>query len=660
MLGNMQFKQKLMLLVFLPVLISCLLLTQQVVKSYKAVDASGRLAINIELITVNSALVHELQKERGATAGFLGSGGTKFSDVLSKQRSNTDAALGAWRTFIAAHSFEGKALNDMLSKARNDMGSLTAMRQRVSSLSVGTKEAISFYTGANANLLSSGVKAAAYSNDVGLVRATLAYANFQQSKERAGIERAVLSNTFARDAFGDGMFARFVTLVTEQAVFANQFFDLATPEHQALLRKVQSSSEARAVKSYRDVAMAKASTGGFDREGTQWFKAATERINLLKKTEDQLAVDLISAATTYRDQQVERLALFAAILLATLVIVALMSWLIIRGLHRQMDALSQVMERVSDHKDLTCRVTVYGDDELGQVARSLNDTLDHFSDAIRQLNSSCAMLVNIADETREAVNHSAAKLEDQRARTTQVAAAVEELSVSVKQVAGSTVAAAERSGRASSLASSGRDTVKASVMSVNNLSTDIQHLSDVVGRLNDSSVNISNVIDVINGVSDQIGLLSLNAAIEAARAGEQGRGFAVVADEVRTLAQRTQNSTTEIAEIIQELQREVGVAFKLVEQNLAKMRDTVEHTNHVEISLDEIVGSVSHITDMSNQIAAASEEQAAVIEDASHSLTVIDHNADDVVSAGDQIRSSADRLAEMSLELQGLVRKFVV
>lgn len=102
------------------------------------------------------------------------------------------------------------------------------------------------------------------------------------------------------------------------------------------------------------------------------------------------------------------------------------------------------------------------------------------------------------------------------------------------------------------------------------------------------------------------------------------------------------------------------MVFKLVEQNLARMRDTVERTSHVEISLDEIVGSVSHITNMSNQIAAASKEEAAVIEDASHSLTVIDHNADDVVSAGDQISSSVDRLEKMSLELQGLVRKLVV
>ncbi|RVU32564.1 methyl-accepting chemotaxis protein [Neptunomonas marina] len=660
MLGNMQFKQKLMLLVFLPVLVSSLLLIQQVMKSYRAVDNSTRLAVDIELITVNSALVHELQKERGATAGFLGSGGTKFQDVLAKQRTSTDAALAAWRSFVSANSFDGNELNGMIAKARNDMGSLATMRQRVSALSVEAKEAISFYTKANKNLLSGGVIAAGLSSDVSLVNATLAYANFQQGKERAGIERAVLSNTFARDAFGEGMFARFVTLVTEQNLFAAQFFDLATPEHKAILKSVQNSVEAKNVQTYRDVAMANASKGGFGRESTEWFKAATQRINLLKKTEDKLAADLISAANAYRDQQIERLALFAIVFVVTLLVVITMSWLIIRGLHRQMDSLSQVMARVSEQKDLTGRVTVYGNDELGQVANALNETLDHFSDAIRQLNSSCATLVGIADETREAVNHSSSKLEDQRARTTQVAAAVEELSVSVKEVAGSTVAAAERSGHASSLASSGRDTVKASVASVNNLSTDIQHLSDVVGRLNDSSVNISNVIDVINGVSDQIGLLSLNAAIEAARAGEQGRGFAVVADEVRTLAQRTQNSTTEIAEIIQELQREVGVAFKLVEQNLAKMRDTVEHTNHVEISLDEIVGSVSHITDMSNQIAAASEEQAAVIEDASHSLTVIDHNADDVVSAGDQIRSSADRLAEMSLELQGLVRKFVV
>lgn len=131
---------------------------------------------------------------------FISSGGAKFSDVLIEYR----RASGAWCAFITAHSCEGKALNDMLSKARNDMGSHTVMYQRISSFSVDRKEAVSFCAGANANLLSSGVKAVAYNNDVGLARATLAYANFQQSKERA-------------------------------------------------------------VKSYHDFAMARASTGGFDR-----------------------------------------------------------------------------------------------------------------------------------------------------------------------------------------------------------------------------------------------------------------------------------------------------------------------------------------------------------------------------------------------------------
>jgi methyl-accepting chemotaxis protein len=341
-------------------------------------------------------------------------------------------------------------------------------------------------------------------------------------------------------------------------------------------------------------------------------------------------------------------------------VVIFIAYSIISGLNRQVASLSSVMSKVCHERDLRLRVEVYSQDELGHVAEGLNDTLANFSKAIDQLSNSCDRLVVIADETSDIVGHSVHKLHEQRERTTQVAAAVEEMSAAVQEVASNTANTADQANTASQMAHDGHEVVQASVASVNKLAGDVDLLSQLINKLHGSSTSISNVVEVIHHVSDQTGLLALNAAIEAARAGEQGRGFAVVADEVRTLAQRTQKSTAEISAIIDELQSEVEQAFTLVEANHVKMRETVDSTHNVERSLDTIVQEVTGIMDMSSQIATASEEQAAVIQDVSHNLTVIDDNSDEVATAAGQISNSAQNLAGMAHELKELVRSFKV
>lgn len=655
---NLGFKYKLLLLLFFPILISGILLTEKVLNSYNVSQRSAQVQVFTELATVNSALVHELQKERGTTAGFLGAKGTAFGDALTKQRSLTDQRKKEWESFVQSHAFEDTAIVQLVQQVRTQLQSLANMRNQVDQQSVALKDALGFYTGLNKQLLSAASVAASLSNNAALTRNALAYYNFLQAKERAGIERAVLSNTFAKDSFGPGLFARFITLVSEQNTYQQSFNELATAEQVKDYRNVSNDAAVKSVEQLRNVAMEKSVSGGFGIDSAHWFGEATKRINLLKAFEDRLAADIIAQAESLQAQARFTLIVYASLMLVAAIVVVFVTWSIMRIIHQQVDSLQQVMHSVRHEHDLTQRVTIVSHDELGMVAEGLNKTLDSFTNTVHQINASCVKLAGIADETNSVVAHSNRKLQMQRDRTTQVATAVEELSSAVQEVTSNTVHTAEQANAASSVANEGHAVVQSSVDAVNELASDVERLGQVISKLHTSSVNISNVVEVINSVSDQTGLLALNAAIEAARAGEQGRGFAVVADEVRTLAQRTQNSTTEIANIIRDLQVEVESAFKLVEENHQKMQATVERTHNVEGSLERIVAAVNGITDMSNQIASASEEQAAVIQDVSQNLSVIDDNADEVVSAAGQIASSAQHLADMSHQLRALVEAY--
>ena len=657
---NLKFKNKLILLISIPLMVSALLISDELSTAWVNAIDSENLVTNMSLSRMNSELVHELQKERGATAGFIGSKGEAFLAVLSKQRKQTDAAHSRWESFIVSNEIDDVGQQNLIQQVASQLKQLSSIRSSADQLKVSLKDALGYYTGLNAKLLSAAAITARQSKDVELTRYTMAYYNYLEGKERAGIERAVLSSVFSADQFAPGLFARFITLLTEQNTYTRVFSELAMPSMLAQLKSLESSSSVQEVIKLRAVAMDKGMSGGFGVDPSYWFSQSTARINLLKEMEDSIAAELVSIAKAHERSALIKLSILIFLLVLILASAFILTANIMKQLNRQVASLVEVMGAVIKDSDLTKRVTVYSEDELGQVAKGLNDTLANFSESMGRLSQSCNTLVDIAKDTSDVAKRSIAKLDTQQQKTTQVAAAVEELTSAVQQVAGNTQHSAEQANHASTVAHDGHDVVRASVESVNQLSVDVKKLSEVISKLHASSINISNVVEVISSVSDQTGLLALNAAIEAARAGEQGRGFAVVADEVRTLAQRTQTSTTEIATIIQDLQSEVEVAFLLVEANHEKMAQTVERTHNVEGTLEQIVKAVSEISDVANQIATASDEQSHVLRDVSSSITDIDNNSTDVSAAANEIGSAADGLLMMANQLKDMVKVYRV
>ncbi len=655
---NIRFIHKILLLILLPVFALVILLGRSVLTEYQHAARLQTLEAEVELTTFNSALVHELQKERGATSGWLGAGTQAFADKLYQQRQLTDRALQRWHDYQQQHQISAPAIQRTLTQIQQQLSQLGGIRGRADRRDIPLGQALGYYTNLNADLLSIAATTSGISHDAHIARSAAAFYAFLQAKERAGIERAVLSNVFASNHFGPGLYPRFINLVSEQDTYLNMFKALTSGDQLQALAQLESSNEFAAVVQLRETARNQAAEGNFGVEGTTWFDRATDRINAMKMFEDNLADGLLSTARTAHEAALQQIWMAVSALLGILLLVALVSFWIIRGLHRQVDSLAATMRQVRNEHDLRVRVNVISHDELGVVAEQLNHTLDNFAAAIHEVATSSQQLSAEAGNTSQIVLEAEQSLKLQSDETMQVAAAVEEVSTAVQDVANSTVSASDAAHQADSLAQSGHAKVQAAVNAVASLANDSRRLAEMTARLNESSHRISAVTGVISNVSEQTNLLALNAAIEAARAGEHGRGFAVVADEVRTLAQRTQASTSEIDEIIHKLQQETQEASELVESNQRDMDAATEHAREVEDALDAIVEAIGNITNMSTQIAAAAEEESTAISDIGRNITGIDNSAEAISGSARVLSEHARQQLQMARQLSQMIQKF--
>ncbi|MGX9462000.1 methyl-accepting chemotaxis protein [Shewanella sp. A14] len=280
----------------------------------------------------------------------------------------------------------------------------------------------------------------------------------------------------------------------------------------------------------------------------------------------------------------------------------------------------------------------------------------------RTLDSSEQVSVG-AKESASKGNEIQQNSQSQMAEIEQVATAMQEMTATLTDMASNCSDAAQSSKSALSQTTLGDNVVKQMVSTIQKMSNQLSTISNVITELENQSKGIGSVLDVIQAISEQTNLLALNAAIEAARAGEQGRGFAVVADEVRLLAQRTNQSTKEIHDMISRLQQGTGLAVSSMEQGLNDAGACVEQAEQAGIALNEIRLAVEQITDMTHHIASAVEQQSQVSNEVNRSVVVVSQlvNAShelgkDMVNLGDNVVNKVD--SQMVLVDQFLKRNF--
>ncbi|AWA40463.1 methyl-accepting chemotaxis protein [Pseudomonas sp. 22105] len=308
--------------------------------------------------------------------------------------------------------------------------------------------------------------------------------------------------------------------------------------------------------------------------------------------------------------------------------------------------------------DLTRRLTITSQDELGELAGSFNRFVDKIHGLVRQITEMTSQLTGLVTQVSDQAQRSDQAMERQRHETDQVATAINEMSAAAQEVAKSAQNAAVAAQQTDEEGQTAKRVVAGSIKQIHALVDDIRSSGVSLDSLQQDVSSIVGVLGVIRSIAEQTNLLALNAAIEAARAGEAGRGFAVVADEVRALASRTQISTQEIQGMIDRLQAGTQSAVEAMRRSSEAGDGTSAQANQAGASLDAMADLIATINSMNAQIASAAEEQTAVAEEINrsvHQIAVAVDNVADETQLGAQTSRS---LADLGQRLGKLVGQF--
>lgn len=324
-----------------------------------------------------------------------------------------------------------------------------------------------------------------------------------------------------------------------------------------------------------------------------------------------------------------------------------------------LSGLSKVVNEVANG-DMTASYKPYSKDELGDLGVVFNDMVQKIHDLIQLVGDTVVEVENQSERVKTVSSESNQLVAGQREQIEMVANAMNEMSATTQEVSSSSETAVQSARSVKDETVSGRALVEQQVGSIKGLAEEIEESVNVINQLATDSSAISQVLDVIKGIAEQTNLLALNAAIEAARAGEQGRGFAVVADEVRTLAQRTQQSTEEIEQMIVKLQGGVDQAVKAMNASHEKADNTVSQSDKVQAALENILGAVGMIVDQSQQIATAAERQTSVASDIDHNIIEINRAGEQTADGASETEQASHQLSESVGRLKRLIKQFKV
>ncbi|NOV28932.1 methyl-accepting chemotaxis protein [Methylomonas sp. ZR1] len=611
-LKTVKFNHKIAALSLIP-LAGLLLMASFVVYTHIVEMRSAAKIISLANFSVYASdLVHELQKERGLSVGHLGSGGQKFKQELGQQRLTTDEKLKQLNAFLK--TFDTKAAANLaagLAAADRQIDQLDETRQSVTALSASGEVTINYYSNLNAAYLAIIAQLPQLSTNVEINHKLDAYANFLKGKEQAGVERAVLANTFAKDAFGPGMYEKLVTLIAFQNTYLDIFASVAPQQYLDFLQHTLRGQFIDETAAMRSKALSNADKGGFGVDPAHWFAMQTGKINLLKDVENYIAKDTIDSSKAIENSASRRLLFNGVFIIVVAGLSFSLFWILRKDIAAQLGGepwqVNNLAVNIAAGK-LERRGMPQAEQHVGIFAAMLT-MQKRLADVIGTIGSCSAQIAQASTE----VNNAAQTLSQS---SCEQAASIEQTSAALEQLTGSVEHNHENA----------QTTEQIALTAAQSAQSGEQAIRDTVEAMN----KIAEKIGLIEAIAYQTNLLSLNASIVAAKAGEHGAGFSVVATEVRKLATRSQDTANEIGELAN-----TGL-------------DIAENAGRI---FSQMLPSIQKTATLVQEIAIASDEQAAGVRQISQAVgqldTAIQHNA----AASEQLAATAEELNDQSQTL---------
>ncbi|MDH5547250.1 MAG: methyl-accepting chemotaxis protein [Gammaproteobacteria bacterium] len=616
-ISNLKIAQKLLLLTAIPALSLMIFATIAVLERIEVSSSMAAVETMTRISSRIGALVHELQKERGMTAGFLGSDGKSFADKIEGQQRAADEKHSALLTYMG--TIDLAALDPhFVSEIKEGLDLFEQrelVRARVSELRIPTAEAIAFYTKLNSVFLLAVSEMYEEAVTAELTAQVTAYADFLKAKERAGVERAILAAVFAQDRFEKGQFRRLVEVIQDQKVYLDMFRHLATQQQVAVYDRTLSGDVINQTRKMVETAFDKADSGGFGVSSQDWFRLQTEKIALLKKVEDYLTQDVESFAE--HESQNAAAAVSAYIIASVLVLALVVTGFVVIGnsIRQPLRDMVNIAEQLADG-ELQIERKAFGRDETGAAMGAMYRMVDKLTDIINSIVSAAENMANASSQVSDSAQSLSQASSEQGASVEETSASLEEMNASIMQNTDNAQATSSIALEVAQQAQQGGESVQETVTAMRAISEKITLIEDIAYKTN---------------------LLALNAAIEAARAGEHGKGFAVVADEVRKLAERSQEAAGQITAMAS---RNVTIS-----ERAGKL-------------IAEVVPKVQQTANLIEEINAASSEQASNVSQVKLAMDQVDKTAQQSAASSEELASTSEEMLSQTEELRHIVSFF--